>query len=114
MGHGLGWRLHQQIITEQATGQSEDHMSWQNSDAHYGVSLQSGTCRPQSLQQIKERIPREMHHVVKLWNQDANDYTYGDQRIGELLSRDAMQRQGSSRGDPGCGDSLLRHANFGP
>ena len=112
MGHGLGWRLHQQIITEQATEQSEDHMSWQNSDAHYGVSLQSGTCRPHSLQQIKERIPREMHHVVKLWDQDANDYTYGDQRIGELLSRDAMQRQGSPRGDPDCGDSLLRRATL--
>ncbi len=98
--------LHQDIISQRNSLDSDSQV------AGYGNSLQTGTCKPYTLQRVKEHLPRNMHHVVKLWDEDAQDYTYEDVRIAELLARDANKRQGAARGDVACGEDLLRHASL--
>ena len=99
-------RLHQEIIAQRAaTERASD-------DPGYGMSLQTGTCRPYSLKRVKEHIPRTMHHIVKLWDEGAGDFTYDEVRIAELLTADAAARQGSTRGRTDRGEELLRHATL--
>ncbi len=96
--------LHSEIVAQHATEAAEP----QDSDQNYGTSLQTGSCRPYTLQRIKEHLPKTMHHVVKLRDQDAADFAYDEARIAELLTADARVRQGAARG----GEDLLRHATL--
>ena len=101
---------HQEILSSQAS--AHNHMEDGDDDGCYGSTLQSGSCRPYTLQRIKQHLPKTMHQIVKLWDEHAQEFTYDDSRIAELLTADAMDRQGASRGDSAQGECLLRHATL--
>ena len=103
--------LHQEVITERVAQHAGDE-DMDNPDACYGNSLQSSSCRPHSLTEVKRHLPRTMHHIVKLWDADANDFAYDEQRIGELLVKDAESRQAEARGDVRRGEHLLQNASL--
>ncbi len=103
--------FHSEILANHASAHSAHDDVEASVDCH-GRTLQTGSCRPYSLQRIKEHLPKTMHHVVKLWDERTQDFTYDESRIAELLAADAIERQGAARGDATRGDSLLRHATL--
>ena len=101
--------LHNEILARHASEEGESQREGEDS---YGATLQTGSCRPYSLQRIKEHIPKTMHHVVKLWDESAQEFAYDEGRIAELLTKDANERQGAARGDADRGDAILSHATL--
>ena len=75
--------LHQEIVAQHAGANSSSNTSPHDSDTLYGQTLQTGSCRPHTLQRIKEHLPKDMHQIVKLWDDEARDFTYDDARIVE-------------------------------
>ena len=100
--------LHHEIVSNRMSAQDHAELG----DDPSGPTLQTGSCRPYTLQRIKEHLPKVMHSIVKLWDERAQDFTYEESRIAELLTADAMERQGSPRGLEGRGEALLSHASL--
>ena len=90
--------LHEQIVRASSNTTVNDGDDNSLCLARSG-SLQGATCGSSTLGIIKSRLPRSVHEISKLWDQENNEFTYCPQRIANLIAADAVNRQGLPRGN---------------
>ena len=91
---------------------AEERASLFEHDPVRGVSMQRGNADGNTLKTISESLPRDFYPVCKLWDPDANDFTYDEDRIAALLEAAAMDRQSDIRGDDTLGNEILAQSGL--
>ena len=75
-------------------------------------SLQHDKATAVTLRSLSKLIPRNLYHVSRMWDSEAGDYTTDSDRIADILTEAAIQRQGNTRGNPLAGEELLNNSSL--